>query len=270
MPNPVERYYDLSSANEWARLERNRTEYAVTLRALKDYLPPPPARVLDCGGGPGRYAIELTRQGYAVTLFDLSRINLSFARTQAHAASVSLAGYEHGTATDLSRFPNDSFNVVLLQGPLYHLLIDSEREAALRETYRVVKPGGVMIAAFITRYAFLRYISNEKPEDLHQRAAEIETFWQTGVLPTPLTSDGGFVAHLVFPADVRPLVESAGFNVRALLGVEGLSTLIDDKVNALQGEAWEAWVEMNYRAAADSSLHGASDHLLCVAEKADR
>jgi len=51
---------------------RHRTEFAVTMRALADHLPPPPARVLDCGGGPGRYAIELARQGYEVTLFDLS------------------------------------------------------------------------------------------------------------------------------------------------------------------------------------------------------
>jgi len=270
MSDLVQRYYDLSSSNEWARLERNRTEYALTLRALKDYLPSPPAHILDCGGGPGRYAIELTKQGYAVTLFDLSRINLSFARTQAHAASVSLAGYEHGTATDLSRFPDASFDAVLLLGPLYHLLLAAEREAALRETYRVVKPGGVIAAAFITRYAFLRYLLKERPEDLQTRASEIESFWQTGVLPTPLTSDGEFVAHLVFPNEARPFVESAGFVVRMLLGVEGLATLIDDKVNALQGEAWEAWVETNYCAAADPSLHGASDHLLCVAEKVDR
>jgi len=267
MTDLIERYYDLSSSNEWARLERYRTEYAVTLRALKDHLPPPPACLLDCGGGPGRYAIELTKQGYIVTLFDLSQINLSLARTQAHAANVSLAAYEHGTATDLSRFAKGAFDGVLLLGPLYHLLTAGEREAALRETHRVVKPGGVIVAAFITRYAFLRFLLKERPEDLPERASEIETFWQTGVLPTSLTGDGQFIAYLIPPVEIRPFVESAGFVVRAVLGVEGLSTLIDDKLNTLQGEAWEAWVDLNYRVAADPSLHGASDHLLCIAEK---
>jgi SAM-dependent methyltransferase len=270
MTDLIERYYDLSSANEWARLERYRTEYAITLRALKDHLPPPPAHLLDCGGGPGRYAIELTKLGYAVTLFDLSQINLSLARTHAHMANVSLAGYEHGTASDLSRFAGEAFDAVLLLGPLYHLLTAGEREAALREVYRVVKPGGVVAAAFITRYAFLRYLLKERPEDLHGRASDMEAFHQTGILPTPLTSDGEFIAQLIPPAEARPLIESAGFTVRTVLGVEGLSTLIDDKLNALQGEAWEAWVDLNYRAAADPSLHGASDHLLCVAEKKER
>ena len=53
-------------------MERHRTEFAVTLRALDEHLPPPPAHILDCGGGPGRYAIALAQRGYTVTLFDLS------------------------------------------------------------------------------------------------------------------------------------------------------------------------------------------------------
>lgn len=263
----IERYYDLSSTNEWERLERYRTEYAVTMRAFKDHLPIPPACILDCGGGPGRYAIELTKWGYEVTLFDLSRINLSFARTQAHAANVTLAGYEHGTAADLSRFADNSFDAVLSMGPLYHLADPQDRGAALRETYRVLKPGGLIAVVFITRYAFLRFLLKEHPEQLSPRAPELETFWQTGVLPAPLKDGSEFIAYLIPPAEVRPLVESAGFIVRTVLGVEGLSTLIDEKLNTLRGEAWEAWVDLNYRVAADPSLHGASDHLLCLAEK---
>ena len=75
----VERLYDQGAGREWEREERHRTEFAVTRRALSQHLPPPPARVLDCGGGPGRYAIELARQGYAVTLFDLSSACLQLA-----------------------------------------------------------------------------------------------------------------------------------------------------------------------------------------------
>jgi len=57
--NEVEAFYDSGAQYEWERLEHHRTEFAVTLRALKDYLPPAPAKVLDVGGGPGRYAIAL-------------------------------------------------------------------------------------------------------------------------------------------------------------------------------------------------------------------
>ena len=77
--NPVEQLYDSDPQREWAREARHRTEFAVTRRALADYLPPSPAAIADLGGGPGRYAIPLTQQGYAVTLVDLSRENLAAA-----------------------------------------------------------------------------------------------------------------------------------------------------------------------------------------------
>ena len=79
----IQRYYGQEAEAEWRRLDRHRTEFAVTLRALGEHLEPPPARVLDCGGGPGRYAIELARQGYEVTLFDLSPECLQLARSKA-------------------------------------------------------------------------------------------------------------------------------------------------------------------------------------------
>jgi S-adenosylmethionine-dependent methyltransferase len=267
MQSLIQRYYDLSATTEWARLERYRTEYAVTMRALQDTLPKPPGSILDCGGGPGRYAIELARLGYSVSLFDLSQISLSLARTNAHAANVSLAAYEHGSATNLSRFRDSSFDSVLLLGPLYHLTEAKDRELALQEVGRVLKPGGVLVAAFITRFAFLRYLIKEHPEQLSQRAPEIEVFFQTGVIPAPLKDGTEFIAHFITPAEVKPLVESAGFQISAILGVEGLSTLIDDKLNAVQGSDWEALVDLNYQLAKDPSLLGASDHLLCIAHK---
>ena len=118
----VQRHYDRDPQREWERMDRHPTEFAVTLRALEQYLPPTPARVLDCGGGPGRYAIQLARWGYDVTLFDLSPASLRLAQTKAAEAGASLTAYEQGTATDLSRFPDESFDAVLLMGPLYHLL----------------------------------------------------------------------------------------------------------------------------------------------------
>jgi SAM-dependent methyltransferase len=108
----VQRLYDADPANEWARMDRHRTEFAVTLRALNEYLPRPPARVLDCGGGPERYAIELARQGYDVVLFDLSAGNLALAREKAAEAGVALT-FVQGTALDLSRFADGEFDAVL-------------------------------------------------------------------------------------------------------------------------------------------------------------
>ena len=223
---------------------------------------------MDCGGGPGRYAIELTKQGYAVTLFDLSAINLSFARTQAYSAGVAVSAYEHGTATDLSRFADESFEVVLLLGPLYHLLTHEERLQALREAHRVLKKGGVLFASFVTQYAALRYFAKEVPEWILQYPKEIEAFWKTGVFP-PLRNDGPeFLAYFAPPAEVKPLIESADFNVQTVLACEGIVSMIDEKINALEGELWEAWVDLNI---ASPPIRVCMEHvsICCVSRTSD-
>lgn len=263
----IERYYDAQAEREWQRAERHRTEFAVTLRALARYLPPPPAAVLDCGGGPGRYAIELARQGYEVTLFDLSGENLALARAQAREAGVTLAALEQGNALDLSRFAGDAFDAVLLMGPLYHLLDPAERRQALAEAQRVLKPGGPLFAAFISRYATLRWAAAYDP-DLPARDPETAAcLFETGVLRPGGPEAATFCAHFAHPTEVAPLLWHAGLELRAVLGVEGLVSMIEAGVNALEGEAWQAWVDLNERAAADASIHGCVEHLLAIAAK---
>ncbi len=262
----IQRSYDQQSEREWARMDRHRTEFALTLRALERYLPPPPARVLDCGGGPGRYAIELARQGYSVTLFDLSAGSLKLAREKAQETGVSLAGYEQGTATDLSRFPAGAFEAVLLMGPLYHLLDEAERRQALAEARRALKPGGPLFAAFITRYAPIRYAAAHEPDLVLKEPDMLERILDTGVLPPREEKEEGFVAYFAHPDEVVPLCRSVGLEVQTVWGVEGVvSEIEDDGVNTLQGEAWQAWVEINHRLALDPCLYGGVEHLLAVA-----
>ncbi len=261
------RYYDLQPEREWARLERHRTEFAVTKRALADYLPRSPARVLDCGGGPGRYAIELARQGYQVTLFDLSSACLKLAETKAAEAGVTLAGYEQGTATDLARFPAESFDAVLLLGPLYHLLEEAERCQALAEARRVLVPGGILFAAFLARSAMLRYAAAHLPAWPWEHAELLETLLTTGILPPAGADTPEFVAYSAHPSEVGPLCQGAGFEVLTVLGVEGLVSMIETGVNEAAGQAWDTWVDLNYRAASDPTIHGCVEHLLAVAVK---
>ncbi len=99
----VLRTYDSDPQYEWDRMDRHRMEFATTFRALETWLPPPPARLLDCGGGPGRYAVELARRGYRVTLFDLSAGNLALARVKAAEAGVAAGGDPAGHARSTCR-----------------------------------------------------------------------------------------------------------------------------------------------------------------------
>lgn len=144
----VMRYYG-ETANEDSRLRDSadgRMELARTRELLRRFLPSAPARVLDVGGATGIHAEWLVKDGYEVTLVDPVGRHVE-------AASAVCPAYL-GDARDL-REPDDSFDVVQLLGPLYHLPDADDRRTALSEAHRVVKPGGLVAAAAINRYASL-------------------------------------------------------------------------------------------------------------------
>ncbi len=257
----AESYYDQSAPQEWERLVQRRTEFAVTMRALDEFLPAPPNPVLDLGGGPGRYAIALARRGYQVTLVDVSAASLRLARVKAAAAGVELAAVIHADARDLRQLAPAAYEAVIMLGPLYHLLNHDQRIQAIDEALRVLKPGGVLAAAFITRFAPFRYLANGDPAWLVANPAYPRQLWETGVHDRPTNFARAYYVH---PDEVIPLMESCKLHTLRLLGCEGVVAGHDGKVNALEGDAWEAWVDLNYRLGQEPTLFGASDHLLYV------
>lgn len=266
----VQALYAADAEREWCRLERHRTEFAVTLRALEQHLPAAPAQILDCGGGPGRYAIALAQRGYHVTLFDLSPDLLSMARQRAADAGVVLVGLDQGTATDLTRYPDAKFDAVLLMGPLYHLLDGDDRHKALAEACRVTKPGGVVFAAFIARYAaHIDALAGypDLPTSDPGQLAEYQQIASSGLLPPRTDGQVAFTAYFAHPNEVRPLCESAGLDLIELLAAEGLASGRDDKLNALEGNAWDFWVDVNATVSRDPSVLGGAEHLLAVCRR---
>jgi ubiquinone/menaquinone biosynthesis C-methylase UbiE len=130
-----------------------RLEYLRTRELLARYLPLAPATVLDVGGGAGVYALPLAREGYSVHLIDAVPLHVEQAREASNLQRDSpLAGAQEGDARRLA-WDDESVDAVLLLGPLYHLTSRDDRLRALREAFRVVRPGGVVAAAAISRFA---------------------------------------------------------------------------------------------------------------------
>lgn len=257
----VQSFYDENVQSEWERLGiRHRTEFAVTCRALREFLPAAPARIIDIGGGPGRYALALAEQGYGVTLVDLSEGNLAFAQEKARETGVRLEGFFQKNALDLSSFPAESFDAALLMGPLYHLWQASDRLQALRAARQLLKPGGIILASFISRFAPLR--------DALAKGYELsaEKMLATGV--NVGATDGFTDAYFAHPEEIVPLGEAAGFKTLLRLGCEGLVSGHEAYVNALIGTDFERWAELNYQIGKDPAAIGASDHLLYIGQKA--
>jgi S-adenosylmethionine-dependent methyltransferase len=262
----IQNFYDENVQSEWERLEiRHRTEFAVTIRAMKEFLPPAPARILDIGGGPGRYTFHLTESGYRVTLADLSPGNLAFARQKAEALNLHPEDILQANALDLSAFSSESFDATLLMGPLYHLWAYEERLQALGEAGRLLKPGGIIFAAFISRFgAFRDAAAKGLPWPLEEPDTN-EKILTTGI--NVGAQDGFTDAYFAHPDEVIPLGEAAGFETIAQIGCEGVAAGHEAFINSLGGQEFEIWANLNYRIGKDPSAIGASDHILYVGRK---
>ena len=158
----IAEHYDINPRKEWDRLKKDHPfEFRITTRMMERYIKPEDS-ILDIGGGPGRYSIHYAKKGHQVTLFDLSKENVAFAKKMARNHHVKMK-YEVGDACDLSRFQDSAFDQVFLMGPLYHLLNLDDRKKAVSEAIRVLKPGGHLFASFISIFGGFIFVMKNDP-----------------------------------------------------------------------------------------------------------
>lgn len=269
----VRKYYAAFGENEWQRLDRPEgvIEFAVTTHALRQYLPPG-GRILDLGGATGRYTVWLAQHGYHIVLADLSPNLLEIARDKIAAAGVQAQVEDVMVcdACDLSHFSDSAFDAVLCLGPFYHLTLPADRERAASELVRVLKPNACAFVAFMPIYTFLRRTLALMDERHHLAAPEfVARLMNEGVFLND--APGRFNAgYGVRPQDVAPFWEKRGLATLALLADTGFAASNAQHLAELaeaNPQAYESAMEIIIQTAHDSSLLGASIHLLYIGQK---
>jgi SAM-dependent methyltransferase len=243
----------------------DRLELVRTLELLERLLPPPPLEILDVGGGPGTYAARLARDGHRVVLVELLETHVEEARALAAAQPTHPFAAEIGDARRLRQL-DASFDVVLMMGPLYHLTERAERIAALSEAYRVLRPGGRVVAVGISRFASLfDGLTRRRLGDAAFRLI-VERDLRDGQHRNPTRRRGWFMtAFLHHPDALRAEVGDAGFDVAALLGIEGPGWLIEERWD--DPEQREHMLYAARAVEAEPSLAGLSGHILALGVK---
>lgn len=264
----VQDYYSTHVRQEWRRLVRdsyNQLEYLTSLRFIEKYFPAR-GHALDAGGGPGRYTLELARRGYQVTLLDMTPANLTFARRQLRRAGLSnmVPQWIEGTLSDLSRFPDETFDAVAcLGGPLSHILDAEERAQAVHELVRVARPGAPVIVAVMSRLGMLALELDFQHEI---KLPHFTMIRDTG----DYDGSSGFTAcHFFLPEELRAAFEHERVEVLEMAGLEGLGSNHYRKVNRLAKDsaAWGIWLDTHFRTCTHPAVVGMSDHMLLVARK---
>jgi ubiquinone/menaquinone biosynthesis C-methylase UbiE len=253
-------YTELS--NEAGRLASDgmsRIELIRTKEIIQRYLPPPPARLLDVGGGPGVYSLWLAELGYEVALIDAVALHVE------QAVEAGVVDARQGTA-DRLEFADSSVDRVLLLGPLYHLQEREDRLAALAEARRVLRPGSHAFVAGITRFASAidgfdsGFIDHEHFEQI------VHVDLETGKHSND-TGDPRFFTTAYFhrPDELANELTSVGFDEVEMLAVEGVSWAARDLDERVADPAkLRAVLDLLRRLEAEEALLGATPHFLAI------
>ena len=257
--------YDAGAAGEWERLGRDayhRLEFDTVCRYISSHFPAA-GRVLDVGGGPGRYALELAKRGFDVSLVDLSQGCLDLASEKLNEEPLHVRERVRelrvGDVRDLSWCAADSFDAVLCLDPLSYLAKREERQQAVQELARVGKAGATVFLGCPGYLAVLRLVFEHQPEALTR--PEFDTLLKDGN-----DTSRGLWRHFFRAAEIRELAESCGLTTLTMAGCEGLFTGLQTAANrwAKDEVAWSRWCSILARTAADPTVVDGSAHILYV------
>jgi len=261
-------FYGLGLEERRLTVSLGRLELMRTFEILERHLPPPPARVLDVGGGTGVYALPLAARGHRVHLVDPVPLHVERARELSSASGSPLEAATIGDARSLD-VADSSVDVVLMLGPLYHLIDVSDRIAALSEARRVLVPGGLLISAHISRFAsacdgiqegalrdpaFAAICHSDLTDGIHRNSTNRPEWFTT--------------AYLHRPEEIAHEIADAGLRFRALVAVEGPGWVSDDLDGWLDNdEQRERLLSVLRRLESEPTLIGASAHILAIADR---
>jgi SAM-dependent methyltransferase len=257
-------YYRLGGERVRLTSGNARLEFLRTWDVLRRVLPEAPASVLDVGGATGVYAGPLAEAGYRVQVVD---------PVPEHVADAGRLAGVTAVVGDARALPaaDQSVDAVLLLGPLYHLPERADRVAVWREAARVVRPGGVVVAATISRFASLfdgfvkGFFRDPRYRPLVEGALDDGVHRNVGAEPRWFTS-----AYFHHPDELVSEVPEAGLVLRQRVAVEGPVWLTGPRLEEILGDREQTtlMLDMLRTTECEPSLLGASSHLLTVAKSA--
>lgn len=252
-------YY--SGYDEDGRLlsRHGRVEFLTTMRYIEKYLKPG-MRILEIGAATGRYSHTLARMGYRVDAVELIQhnIDLFIANTQP-GEQVTV---RQGNAKDLAFIEDDTYDMTLLLGPMYHLFTVEEQRQALSEALRVTKPGGILMAAYcgndatMVQYCFGRGMLKEQR---YRDLVDFETF--------KASSDPAELFELYRKEDIDALMENFPAQRLHYVGTDMATNYMRSAIDEMEDDFFALYLKYHFTICERSDMVGTSHHILDIQRK---
>jgi ubiquinone/menaquinone biosynthesis C-methylase UbiE len=251
-------FYNEDCAED-TRLEsqHGQVEFLTTIKYIEEYLKPE-TKILEIGAGTGRYSLYYANKGYDVTAIEYVQHNVDILKSKIKDNMNIVA--EQGDAVDLSRFENNTFDVTLVLGPLYHLYEDKDINKAIEEAIRVTKKDGIIAIAYLTSDSIMidwslmgDHLINGYPNDFD------DNFKMTRY------PQGVFAPFYI--SEFKNIMSK--FNVELLHNVatDGFTQHVKDKIDSLSKEEFEVWMRYHLSTCEREELQGYSNHMLYICKK---
>jgi len=250
-----------SNYDEEGRLasKHGSVEYLTTMRYIEKYLKPG-MRILEIGAATGRYSHTLARRGYEVDAVELVQHNIDlFSANTQPGESVTI---RQGNAKDLSFIENNTYDMTLLLGPMYHLFTAEEQKQAMSEALRVTKPGGILMSAYcgndatMVQYCFGRGMLREQR---YRDLVDFTTF--------KASSDPAELFELYRKEDIDALMD--GFSTQRLhyVGTDMATNYMRSCIDEMDDDFFQLYLKYHFTICERTDMVGTSHHILDVHRK---
>jgi ubiquinone/menaquinone biosynthesis C-methylase UbiE len=263
--------YSKNPRIEWKRLFQDsfhKLEFDTTMYFLKKHLPKK-GLILDAGGGPGRYTIELAKMGYDVVLLDFVPGNLALAKKIIAKEQVQnrVKAIIQGSIVDLSMFENNSFDTVLcLGGPLSHVHPGKDRKKAVSELIRVAKPNSPIALSVMGKFGTIM----AGPRRWIQEYGNRKHAYDIALRGDDYMWHGKYFSHFFEREEFKKLVSNAGIAISETVGLEGLASPDPEAFNKMPKEhpkAYKNWMELHYKMCTNPTVVDVSGHMMIIGKK---
>ena len=258
--NDLVQYYN--KFNEEKRLDsrHGQVEYRVSMKYIHEYIPvgipKEEVKILDIGAGTGRYSVALANEGYDVTAVELVKYNLGILKSKGSSVKAM-----QGNALNLKKLKDDTFDLTLLFGPMYHLFEQEDKKKALSEARRVTKPGGVILVAYcMNEYGVLTYAFKERHIGECMEEQRLTKDFHT-------ISQKENLYDYMRIEDINALLEDSGLERIKIISPDGPANYMRPFLNQLSEEEYEYFVRYQMATCERQDLIGAGAHTLDILKK---